>query len=134
MKVLTLKQPWASLIINGYKEYEFRSWKTKYRGDFLIHAGLGVDKEALNRFDYLNLDYPKGCIIGKATLTDCLLVNDKLKDELKRKNENVYLGAINKETDEYAFKLENVKRIKPIYVKGKLGFWEYDCQDIEEML
>ena len=134
MKVLTLKQPWASLVVEGYKEYEFRTWKTKYRGDFLVHAGLGVDKEALKRFEYLNLDYPKGCIIGKVTLTDCLLVDDNLKEELKRKNENVYLGAINKEIDEYAFKLENVKKIEPIYVKGKLGFWEYDCQDIEEML
>ena len=134
MKVLTLKQPWATLVVEGYKEYEFRTWKTKYRGDFLVHAGLGVDKEALKRFEYLDLDYPKGCIIGKVTLTDCLLVDDNLKEELKRKNENVYLGAINKEIDEYAFKLENVKKIEPIYVKGKLGFWEYDCQDIEEML
>ena len=134
MKVLTLKQPWATLVVEGYKEYEFRTWKTKYRGDFLVHAGLGVDKEALKRFEYLNLDYPKGCIIGKVTLTDCVLVDDNLKEELKRKNENVYLGAINKEIDEYAFKLENVKKIEPIYVKGKLGFWEYDCQDIEGML
>ena len=47
MKVLTLKQPWATLVAEGIKKYEFRSWKTKYRGDFLIHAGLGVDKEAL---------------------------------------------------------------------------------------
>lgn len=134
MKVLTLKQPWATLVVEGYKEYEFRTWKTKYRGDFLVHAGLGVDREALKRFEYLNLYYPKGCIIGKATLTDCLLVDDNLKEELKRKNENVYLGAINKEIDEYAFKLENVKKIEPIYVKGKLGFWEYNCQDLEEML
>ena len=134
MKVLTLKQPWATLVVEGYKEYEFRTWKTKYRGDFLVHAGLGVDREALKRFEYLNLYYPKGCIIGKVTLTDCLLVDDNLKEELKRKNENVYLGAINKETSEYAFKLENVKKIEPIYVKGKLGFWEYDCQDLEEML
>ena len=29
MKVLTIKQPWASLIVDGYKKYEFRSWKTK---------------------------------------------------------------------------------------------------------
>lgn len=28
MKVITLKQPWATLIIAGYKKYEFRSWKT----------------------------------------------------------------------------------------------------------
>lgn len=39
MKVITIKQPWATLIAKGYKEYEFRTWKTKYRGDILIHAG-----------------------------------------------------------------------------------------------
>ena len=79
MKVLTIKQPFASLIAEGYKIYEFRSWKTKYRGELLIHAGLGVDKEAMKRFEYLNLDYPKGKIIAKCNLTDCLLVDDKLK-------------------------------------------------------
>ncbi len=30
MKVITIKQPWATLIAKGYKEYEFRTWKTKY--------------------------------------------------------------------------------------------------------
>ena len=49
MKVLTIKQPWATLIMQKDKEYEFRSWKTQYRGDLLIHAGKGIDKEALNR-------------------------------------------------------------------------------------
>lgn len=39
MKVITIKQPWATLIAKGYKEYEFRTWKTNYRGDILIHAG-----------------------------------------------------------------------------------------------
>ncbi len=128
MKVLTLKQPWASLIVNGYKEYEFRTWKTNYRGEFLIHAGLGVDKEAMKRLEYLNLDYPKGCIIGKATLTDCLFVDDKLKEELKRKDKLVYQGTINSKDKEYAFKLENVSKVKPIFTKGKLSFWEY-CED-----
>ena len=33
MKVLTIKQPWASLIMLGYKRFEFRSWKTNYRGE-----------------------------------------------------------------------------------------------------
>ncbi len=49
MKVITIKQPWATLIAKGYKEYEFRTWKTKYRGDILIHAGKGTDKEAMTR-------------------------------------------------------------------------------------
>lgn len=49
MKVLTIRQPWASLIILGYKRFEFRSWKTSYRGDLLIHAGKMIDKEAEKR-------------------------------------------------------------------------------------
>ena len=44
MKVLTIKNPWAELIVKGYKEYEFRSWKTNYRGKILIHAGLILKK------------------------------------------------------------------------------------------
>ena len=39
MKVLTIKQPWATLIMQKDKRFEFRSWRTKYRGDLLIHAG-----------------------------------------------------------------------------------------------
>ena len=29
MKVLTIKQPYATLIAEEKKEYEFRTWKTK---------------------------------------------------------------------------------------------------------
>lgn len=34
MKVITIKKTWATLILEGYKKYEFRTWKTKYRGVF----------------------------------------------------------------------------------------------------
>ena len=47
MKVLTLKQPWATLVAEGIKKYEFRSWKIKYRGKVLIHAGIGIDKDEM---------------------------------------------------------------------------------------
>lgn len=49
MKVLTIKQPFASLIAEGLKEYEFRTWKTKYRGEFLIHAGKSIDEKAMKQ-------------------------------------------------------------------------------------
>ena len=39
MKVLTLFQPWATLVILGEKKIETRSWKTNYRGEIAIHAG-----------------------------------------------------------------------------------------------
>lgn len=126
MKVLTIKQPFASLISEGYKEYEFRTWKTKYRGPLLIHAGLGVDKEAMKRYEKLNLNYPKGKIIAKVNLTDCIEVDNNLKSKLKEKNYLVYQGAINSNKKEYAFKLENVEKIEEISIKGKLSFWDYD--------
>lgn len=126
MKVLTIKQPFASLIAEGYKEYEFRTWKTKYRGPLLIHAGLGVDKEAMKRYEKLNLNYPKGKIIAKVNLTDCLEVDNNLKRKLKEKNYLVYQGAINSIKKEYALKLENVEKIEEISIKGKLSFWNYD--------
>lgn len=45
VKAITIKQPFATLIAEGLKEYEFRTWRTKYRGDILIHAGKGIDKK-----------------------------------------------------------------------------------------
>jgi hypothetical protein len=40
MKTLTVRQPWASLIVTGAKDVENRSWPTSYRGTLLIHAGV----------------------------------------------------------------------------------------------
>lgn len=130
MKVLTIKQPFASLIVNGYKEYEFRTWKTKYRGEFLIHAGKGIDKKAMEKFSYLNLDYPTGCIIGKVTLTDCVLIDEEARKMLKEKNNPVYDSIIkHTEWKGYGYKLENIKKINPIEVNGKLSFWDYDYNE-----
>ena len=80
MKVLTIKQPWATLIMQGNKSYEFRSWQTKYRGDLLIHAGKGIDKEAMKRLaKYIPKELPVGKILGKVTLVDCIKCDDDFK-------------------------------------------------------
>lgn len=127
MKVITIKQPYASLIAEGLKEYEFRTWKTKYRGEILIHAGKGVDKKALEKFAHLNLEYPKGCIIAKVTIADCLEITEEIKEILKKENSLVYSGIIeDKNWKGYGFKLENIKKIEPIFVNGKLSLWDYN--------
>lgn len=124
MKVLTIKQPWASLIVNKYKIYEFRSWKTNYRGKILIHAGLSTENDMTNKVKSYNLDYEKGAIIGEADLVDCILVDKEFDQNLKRIDSIVY-G--NNYVGIYAWKLENIKKYdKPIYVKGKLGLWSYE--------
>lgn len=124
MKALTIKEPWASLIINGYKGYEFRTWKTNYRGKILIHAGMSLDKKIAKRFTNYHIKYNKGAIIGEAVISDCFLVDNDFNNKLYNINKDVYgdnyVGV-------YAWKLEKViKYDKPIYCKGKLGLWNYD--------
>lgn len=124
MKALTIKQPYASLIVNGYKEYEFRTWKTNYRGKLLIHAGLTLEALLLNKIESYNIEYTKGAIIGEVELTDCILVDETLDKKLRKLNPNIYA---NDHVNMYAWKLENIKKYdKPIYIKGKLGLWNYE--------
>lgn len=126
MKVLTLKQPWATVIASGIKNYEFRSWKTSYRGPLLIHAGLGIDKEAIKRFEKLGFDYPKAAIICLVELQDCIKVDEMFLKQLLKENELVYRTT---KIGEYAWK---IKLIKPLFIsniKGKLSLWEYEVKD-----
>ena len=125
MKVLTIREPWASLIINGYKKYEFRSWKTNYRGKILIHTSQKIEKEMLSRFKDYDLNCVGGSIIGEAELTDCILVDENFNQSL-RKIDNVVYGRSN-HVEKYAWKLENVKKYdEPIPMKGKLGLWNIE--------
>ena len=126
MKAFTIKQPFASLILEGLKEYEFRTWKTKYRGPILIHAGKGVDRKAMKKFEQYNLKYPVGAIIAKAEIEDVIYVDDEFRKMLKMKNPLVYSGVINDESWEgYAFKLKNIQKQDPVIVNGQLGLWNY---------
>lgn len=127
MKAITIKQPFATLIAEGLKEYEFRTWKTKYRGDILIHAGKSIDKKAMKRYEHLNLEYPTGCIIAKATLTDCIYIDNNMRKRLNNKNSLVYYGIINNENwNGFGFRLENIEKTTPIPVSGKLSLWDFD--------
>lgn len=125
MKVLTIKQPWATLIMQKDKRFEFRSWQTKYRGELLIHAGKGIDKEAMRRLEkYIPKDMPTGKILGKVKLVDCIKMSPEFKQELLKENKDIYANSVFKEN--YGWQMEEVEAFEePIEVKGKLGLWEY---------
>lgn len=108
-RVITLHQPYATLIAEGYKRYEFRSKKYNYRGKILIHAGKGIDKEAMERVKELNLEYPQSQIVAEVEIIDCIKVDDKLNDSLRKQN-NLAYGQSNHEG--YAWCLDNIKKIK----------------------
>lgn len=81
MKCISIRQPWAWLIIHGGKDVENRPWPTKFRGPLLIHASKGMTQREyeaawlyaqdrgvwLPRFS----DLQRGGIIGEVNLYDC---------------------------------------------------------------
>jgi len=104
MKVLSVREPWASLIIEGKKPIELRTWKTRYRGRIMIHRS-GKD----------------GGIVGMAELVDIFEIKSKdqfhsLRDKHKAPHA-FYKGKI------YAWVLKNAKPMKFLPCKGRLGLW-----------
>lgn len=87
MKALSIRQPWAWLIVNGYKDVENRTWSTNLRGSVLIHASKTMTDadydEALafirGKHSISNLasivpkqhELERGGIVGVATLVSC---------------------------------------------------------------
>jgi len=79
MKALSVRQPWAWLIVHGYKDIENRTWVTPYRGPLLIQAGAAMappeDREyaaALCRRLGIALPetFDRGGIVGLVRLVD----------------------------------------------------------------
>ena len=119
MKALSLKQPYAELILQGRKKIELRTWNTKFRGKFLIHASKVPNKESMEKFNFKEI--PTGVIVGEAELID---VKHYETDKEFNKDKNLHQAT--KGWGSYGFILKNVKRIKPIPVNGKLNFWEFE--------
>ena len=96
MKALSIKQPWAWLIVNGIKPVENRDWYSNYRGPLLIHAGKTIDEAGLDwlmmnskrlGFDQVSpnvhdisvrqgMVQERGGIVGRVEMTKCTTSHD----------------------------------------------------------
>ena len=87
MKIISVRQPWASLIVTGgknvrtgvveLKDVENRTWSTNYRGPVLVHASLRADAitpdEVERRFGVrLSSELPLGAVVGVTEIVDCV--------------------------------------------------------------
>lgn len=86
IKALSIRQPWAWLIVEGHKDVENRTWATSFRGRFFVHASKTFDDAA-----YLALcrerselrlpaksQFHLGGIVGAASLVDCVVHHDSV--------------------------------------------------------
>jgi hypothetical protein len=77
MKIISIRQSWASVIVSGVKDVENRTWSTRYRGPVLIHASRTIDKISDDEFQArfgmsLPAALPRGGIVGIAEIADCV--------------------------------------------------------------
>lgn len=128
MKAISIRQPWATLIVHFGKDIENRCWFTRFRGPVLIHAakGMTVDEwtdaiefakpmimrfSAEDRRKLLFESLPRGGIVGQANITDCVTSHTS----------PWFMG-------EHGFLLADVKPLPFMPWKGSLGFFEVPTQ------
>lgn len=104
MEALSIKEPWASLIREGKKTIETRTWGTKYRGRLL----LCCSKKPGSSF--------AGYAFAVANIVHC---REMLKMDEEDAMCELYPGA-------YSWILKNIRPIIPFKVKGKLRLFDVD--------
>jgi hypothetical protein len=127
MKALSIRQPWAWAIVHEGKDFENRSWPTRYRGPVLIHAAKGMTlAEWDEAMDFIDQTFPlepterlarrarahhcsRGGIIGQAEIVDCVTGSDS----------PWFFGR-------YGIVLRNVQPLPFQPCRGALGFFDPD--------
>lgn len=129
---ISLKQPWATLIVCADKDVENRSWKTRFRGNVLIHASKKRDEKEMRSFMDLKKhhnfepswkhgeplewqDMPCGGIVGMVEIVDCVTESES----------PWFVG-------EYGFVLRNARPLPFFPCRGSLSFWK--CNYPRELL
>jgi hypothetical protein len=125
---LSVRQPWAWLIVNGHKPVENRSWSTGFRGRLLIHAGKTLDESYLEEVQAsLRMEFgeaapvlppidqlERGGVVGEVVMTDCV-----------REHASRYF------TGPYGFVMAGAKSLPFVPWRGMQGFFNVPAHAIE---
>ena len=126
MKCLSVSQPYADLIVQGKKTIELRTWNTKYRGEFLVHAPTKIKKDVCERLGIDETKLRVGTIIGKAEIYDVKVYRtiSELKADYKR-----HFATEEFLHHKYGFLLKKPQELRiPIPYKGSLGFFNVNLR------
>lgn len=102
MKALSIQEPWITMIRNGEKTIETRTWATRYRGPLMLVGSKS----------------PVGECSGKAVCV-CYLADCRLMTEADEQAAQCYW-----EPGSYSWILEDVKAVRPFAVRGQLGLYD----------
>lgn len=118
---LSIRQPWAWLILNAGKDIENRDWPTNFRGRTLIHASKSCTKaEYADALEFVTMgelgrqgivlppieQLQRGGIVGSVEIIGCTAESDS----------PWFMG-------QFGFVLRNPKPLPFVAWKGQLGFF-----------
>lgn len=119
MIALSIRQPWASLIMSGDKNIENREWPTRFRGRFLVHAS-----KSCTRAEFAEaIDFAEG-VLGRGITADLKTIHRggiigsvELVDCVERSDSPWFVGL-------YGFVLRDPQMLPFTPWKGQLGFFD----------
>jgi hypothetical protein len=148
VKIITLHQPYASLIALGLKEFETRHWGVDYRGPLLIHAAKKPIPKQLDiplihlvkaqdsrsfqlqtALEQIRQNPNYGCIVAIADMTDCSRMIPDSPSYKQAEFFEIRVGSVSNlervvglwQPGRYALRLDSVRKLEPIPFKSRQG-------------
>lgn len=106
MKTLSLKEPWAALVVEGRKTIELRSWTTPHRGPLLIHRSG-----------------PGGGIVGMVEVVDVFPIGSF--EQFRALRDRHHAPDPFYQPKLFGWVLRNARPVPFIPCKGRLRLWEF---------
>ena len=133
---LSVKQPWAALLVSGLKTVEVRRWRTEVRGRVLIHAARIPDDrpEGWARLtdEARPLAEMRGGVIGEGSLAECKRYNDG--DEFMGEGELHFNAAEWYDPPMYGFRFAEVRAVPLFVVSGNIKFFAVEGYPGQELV
>jgi hypothetical protein len=117
LKALSVRQPFADLIVRGIKPIENRVCLTPYRGLVHIHAAVrphSMPQKQIETVFGVKPDEPSafGAIIGRAVLVDII----------RQSSSRWFEGP-------YGWIFENTEELEPVFMRGAQGLFDFTFAD-----
>lgn len=120
MKALSIRQPWAELIVQGRKTIELRTWQTHYRGRLAIHASQTVQEEACVAYGLDPARVVRGALIGTVELVGILTLGEAAWEDLR----DQHLSLHDFPGPMFGWRLEAPQRLpQPIPMRGRMSLF-----------
>ncbi len=121
MKAISIRQPWAELILRGRKTMELRTWDTRIRGRVAVHAGKQVEPAACEAYDLDPANLVRGALLGHVDIVGVVEVGQDNWDELRE--EHLALGDY--PGPRRGWRLANPERLsEPVPMRGRRQFFD----------